>query len=233
MHAKIVGLIGGGILFSATDVSAEPYKGVAFAGGTVGDGVSGYAGAIHALPKYQLGRGLAFRASLSGGNYAYGSDHVKIEGKFVAAEAALIYQLSGGWGWANFSAGPRVSDLSLSPRDPANERQGTRVDLAVQSDGAFQVGHAWRLSWIGSLGVREGAYLSRVDLGRVVERRSQTRVGIEAGLQGDPSYQTATVGLFASTKLSTDLEGRISVGTRDQKNRDPRPYGMIGLSLLY
>lgn len=59
------------------------------------------------------------------------------------------------------------------------------------------------------------------------------RIGIEAGLQGDPTYQAATVGLFAATKLNSDLEGRISVGTRDQKDRDPRPYDMIGLSLLY
>ena len=76
----------------------------------------------------------------------------KPDGRFASAETALVYQLSGDWGWANFSGGPRVTDVRLSPRDPSNDRRGTRLDLALQSDGAVQIDRSWRLGWLGSVG---------------------------------------------------------------------------------
>lgn len=213
--------------------SAEPLKGVAFAGGAAGDGLSGYAGVVRALPGSELGKGLALRGSASGGSYHYESNGARIDGRFVAAEAALVYQFSGRWGWANLSAGPRLSDVSLSPRDPSNHRQGTRLDLALQSDGALLLGRSWRLGWLGSLGVRDGTYFSRAELGRLVASRSQTRLGLEAGLQGDPNYRSVSLGLFAATGLSSGLEGRISAGASDQEGRRARPYATLGLSLLF
>lgn len=232
MRSRLVLALAAGLL-AATAASAEPYKGVAFAGGFAGDGLSGYAGVVHALPGGQLGTGLAVRASASGGSYEYESNGVDIDGRFASAEAALVYQLSGSWGWANVSAGPRITDVSLSPDDPANDRKGTRLDLALQSDGAFQLGRSWRLDWIGSLGVRDGAYYSRADLGRTLGPGSQTRLGLEAGLQGDPSYRAASLGLFAATSLGSGLEGRISAGASDQEGRSTRPYATVGLSLLF
>jgi hypothetical protein len=220
-------------LLLSTAASAEDFTGVAFAGGAAGDGLSGYAGVVHALPGSALGKGLAVRGSVSGGSYEYDSGSVPIDGRFAAAEAALVYQLSGPWGWANFSAGPRISDVSLSPGDPSNDRQGTRVDLAMQSDGALLLDQSWRLGWLGSVGVRDGTYFSRVDLGRVIAPRSQTRLGFEAGFQGDPSYRSASVGLFAATRLASKLEGRVSGGAADREGRHPKPYATLGVSLLF
>jgi hypothetical protein len=232
MLPRLAGALAAALLLG-TAASAEPNEGVAFAGGAAGDGLSGYAGLGHALPGAELGKGLAVRGSLSGGSYEYDSSGVRIDGRFEAAEAALVYQLSGRWGWANFSAGPRISDVSLSPRDPSNDRQGTRLDLAVQSDGALLLDSSWRLGWLGSLGVRDGTYYSRAEIGRIVEPRSQTRLGLEAGLQGDPNYRSSSLGLFAATKLGPNLEGRVSAGASDQAGRHARPYATLGLSLLF
>jgi hypothetical protein len=220
-------------LLSSGAAYAEPYQGVAFAGGAAGDGLSGYAGVVHALPGSQLGKGLALRASGSGGSYQYESNGTRIDGRFATAEAALVYQLSGRWGWANLSAGPRITDVSLSPRDPSNRRQGTRLDLAVQSDGALLLDRSWRLGWLGSLGVRDGTYYSRAEIGRIVAPRSQTRLGLEAGLQGDPNYRSVSLGLFAAAKLGTKVEGRVSAGASDQQGRQTRPYATVGVSLLF
>jgi hypothetical protein len=232
MSFRLTGAMAAALLF-ASAASAEPYRGVAFAGGAAGDGVSGYAGVVNALPGNQLGKGLALRLSTSGGSYEYESNGTGIDGRFASAEAALVYQLSGDWGWANFSGGPRLTDVSLSPGDPANDRQGTRLDLALQSDGALQIGRSWRLGWLGSLGVRDGTYFSRADLGALVGPRSQTRLGLEAGLQGDPSYRTTNLGLFASTRLAGSLEGRVSAGASDQEHRKTRPYVTMGVSFLF
>lgn len=221
------------LLLLSTAASAESYDGVAFAGGSASGGVSGYAGIVRAFPGSRLGNGLALRGALAGGSYEYESNGLAIDGKFASAEAALVYQFSGDWGWANVSAGPRLSDVSLSPADPANDREGTRLDLALQSDGGFQLGHSWRLGWLGSFGVLDGAYYSRADLGAVVDARSQTRLGAEAGLQGDPRYRAISLGLFASTRLGSDLEGRVAFGATDQEGRKAQPYGSAGVSLLF
>jgi hypothetical protein len=220
-------------LLLGTAASAEPYTGVAFAGGAAGDGVSGYAGVVKALPGGSLGKGLALRLSASDGSYEYMSGGTGIDGRFASAETALVYQLSGNWGWANFSGGPRVTDVRLSPRDPSNDRRGTRLDLALQSDGAVQIDRSWRLGWLGSVGVRDGTYFSRMDLGALVGPRTQTRLGLEAGLQGDPSYRSTSLGLFASTRLGGSLEGRISAGASDQDHRRTHPFVTLGLSILF
>jgi len=220
-------------LLCGSVASAEPYSGVAFAGAAASDGVSGYAGVVNALPGGRIGKGLALRLSASGGTYRYESNGIEIHGRFATGEGALVYQLSGNWGWANFSGGPRLTDVRLSPQDLANDRRGTRLDLAIQSDGALQMSQSWRLGWLGALGVRDGTYFSRADLGTLVEPRSQTRAGFEAGLQGDPTYHAVNLGLFAATHLGRTLEGRVSAGASDQDHRKARPYGTVGISFLF
>jgi hypothetical protein len=231
MLVRLAGALTALLLGSAA--SAEPYTGVAFAGAAAGDGLSGYAGIVHALPGNALGKGLAVRGSISGGSFEYESNAVEIDGRFASGEAALVYQLSGTWGWANVSAGARLSDVKLSPNDPSNDRQGTRVDLALQSDGAVLLDSAWRMGWLGSLGVRDRTYFGRADIGRVIAPRSQTRLGLEAGVQGDPRYRSATLGLFAATRLARSFEGRISAGASDREGRRPKPYATLGVSLLF
>lgn len=212
--------------------SAEP-TGVVFTGGTVSDGTSGHVGVIYAWPGNRLGSGFAVRSSVNAGTYHYEASGREIEGRYVGTEAALVYQLSGEWGWANFSAGPRISDTNLSPDDPRNERQGTRFDVGLQSDGAVSLDSRWRLDWLGSIGVRDHAYFGRVGLGRLIGSERGTRVGVEAGVHGDGNYTAPRAGIFTATRLSRKIEGQASVGVRDQKGRDAKPYGTVGLSILF
>ncbi len=222
-----------GVLLSPAGVAAETYQGVGFAGGGIsGNDASGYAGAVVAMPGGALGRGLAVRASLNGGRYEYVSDGFEIDAQYRGAEAALVYQTSGTWGWANFSAGPRLTNLDLSPNDPGNDRRGTRVDLGLQSDGALEL-NDWRLNWLGSVTARDKAYLAQLAAGRLVHMSRQTRVGAEASIQGDERYTAFGAGSFASTQLVGNLEGRIAGGISDQEGRRARPYVTAGMTILF
>ena len=220
------GLTAGGV------ASAQSLKGVAFGGGSVGEGVSAYAGAVTSLPGASLGKGLAVRGSVNGGRYRYTGGPGRIQAKYIGAEAALVYQSSGDWGWGNVSVGPRFTDISLSPADPENKRQGTRVDLALQTDGGLGM-EDWRLGWIGSIGVIDGAYQARLQLGRLISAASQTRVGVEAGVQGDPYFTTVSAGAFAGTRLGENLEGQLSAGITEQAGRGAKPYVSLSFSQLF
>jgi hypothetical protein len=219
-------------LTAGSVASAQSLKGVAFAGGSVGEGVSAYAGAVTSLTGAALGKGLAVRASANGGRYRYAGGPGRVRAKYVGGEIALVYQSSGDWGWANVSAGPRITDISLSPADPQNKRQGTRIDAALQTDGGLGM-EDWRLGWLGSIGVVDGAYQGRLQLGRLVSAASQTRLGVEAGVQGDPYFTTVSAGAFAGTRLSKNLEGQLSAGITEQAGRGPKPYVSLGFSQLF
>lgn len=123
-----------------------------FLGASAGTGESVYAGGVLAVPGGHLGQGLAVRASSNAGRHRYEASTQRIDGKYLGAEVALVYQMSGGRGWSNFSIGPRFTKTRLSPGDPENNRQGSRVDFAVQADGARD-GEKWRLTWFASSGV--------------------------------------------------------------------------------
>lgn len=221
------------VAMPAVASASEAPIGVAFAGGATGSGTSGYAGVLYALPGGQLGRGVAIRASVNAGRYHYDSAGQRINASYAGGEAAFVYQFSGPWGWANFSAGPRVTDTRLSPADPANDRVGTRVDAAVQSDGAYWVAPSVRLDWLASYALRDMAYFSRIGVGPVVDKGTGTRIGLEAGIQGDARYSDLQAGLFAATRLGRDLDGQVAIGLADQERLRVHPYVSIGASLLF
>jgi hypothetical protein len=170
---------------------------------------------------------------VNGGQYRYTTGAQTIEADYVGAEVALVYQTSGDWGYANFGAGPRVSDTSLSPDDPGNERRGRRWDAGVTSDGTLNLSPAWRLNWYGSFGLIDGPYQARLGVGRIVNVERQTRVGVEAGISGDPRYTTKTAALFLASRIGRNLEGSVSAGVLEPDGRDIRPFGAVGLSLLF
>ena len=219
-------------LFPAFAVPAAAQdSGVIYAGGGVGEGRNVYAGAVIALPGAELGNGLAVRIGGNGGHYNYQGDTGEVGADYVGGEVALVWQTSGDWGWANFSAGPRVTYTDLDPNDPANDRQGTRIDAAIGTDGAL--GHHWRLSWFGSYAVRDEAYITEARFGPLIDEASQIRLGVEAGFQGDPSYERGTLGAFASTKFSEGWEGRLSGGISEQAGRNAKPYVAVAFSRLF
>lgn len=218
-------------LITAPSLAHAEDKGVVYAGGSAGDGANAYAGGVIALPGGRLGKGFALRAGASGGEYRYDAGGQRIDATYVGGEVAVVYQFSGDWGWANVSAGPRVTDTTLKPNDPGNRLRGTQFDLAVQTDGS--VGNAWRASWFASLGVDDRAYITQVRFGPLVDSGADTRLGIEGGVQGDRTYTRKSAGLFASTRLGGKWQGLLSGGVTDQKGRDVKPYVSLGFSRVF
>ena len=210
---------------------AETPTGVWFTGGTVSDTLSAYGGAIVSLPGARLGKGLALRGSVNGGTYSYDLSAGEVDAKYAGAEAALVYQGSGPWGWANVSVGPRYTHTSLSPDDPGNKSSGSRWDVGLQTDGAFD-GRAWRLSWVGSIGPIDGAYEARAQLGRKIGAQKY-RIGIEGGIMGNPSYSKGIAGAFAAAAIGRDMELQVGGGVTIQEGRAAKPYGSVGLSQLF
>lgn len=210
---------------------AEPLRGVAYAGGTVSEGASGYVGTAVSLPGAELGDGAMIKASIAGGHYKYDASGTKIIGKYASAEVALGYQFSGKWGWANVSAGPHFTHTTLSPVDLGNDRRGSRWDVAVQSDGAFD-GPDLRLGWFGSYGAFDKAYQARLQLGRRAGT-DNLRLGIEAGVQGDPRYTRGFGGAFVSKVIGKHLDLQVAIGASEQAGRGRRAYGSVALSKLF
>lgn len=100
--------------------------------------------------------------------------------------------------------------------------------MGFQIDGAFVDGpivaaELDRLSWRARRRI-----FGRTGLAHLVDRERGTRIGVEAGLQSDPRYTAASVGVLAATKLGPDLEGQISFGASDQKGRRTKPYATGG-----
>lgn len=211
-------------------VAQAQNKGVIYAGAAVGDGEGGYLGGLVALPGNTLGDGLAVRGGVNGGTYRYRTDQ-RIEATYVSAEVALVYQFSGEWGWANVAAGPRITDISLDPDDPGNKLRGTRFDAGVQTDGAL--GNQWQTSWFGTWGIRNEAYIGQLRLTRLISEASQTRVGVEGIVQGDPTYTRGSLGGHIATGLGGGWLGQFSAGASEQAGRKARPYAALGLSRLF
>ena len=230
-RSLLIGLTGGAIASLGVASAAHAQdRGVAYAGGSVGDGANGYAGALVALPGGELGKGLAVRAGVSGGEYRYRAGE-RIDARYVGAEVALAMQASGDWGYGSISAGGRVTDTRLSPVDPGNRLRGTRFDAVLQTDGAL--GNTWRLGWFGSYGINDRTYIAQARASHLVHGASGTRLGLEGGTQGDRTYNRDSLGAFGSTRLAPKWEGLISGGATFQEGRDAKPYVTLAVSRVF
>ena len=210
----------------------EPPRSVAYAGFSSGEGSSGYVGAITALPGSTLGAGLAFRSTISGGNYRYQTAGTDIEADYYGLEVGLVQQWSGPWGRANVSIGPRFTQTDLSPQDPGNDRQGSRADLAVGTDGARNIGD-FQLGWFGSLGLFDESYQLQGRIGRLIVPHSGISAGLEVGLQGDPSYENKSVGVFLSREFTTGWTAQASVGSSERDGGERDAYLSVGGSRAF
>ncbi len=205
--------------------------GVAFAGGSVSRDSSVYAGFIVAAPGAQLGEGLAFKAAASGGVYDYEAGATRIDATYYGGVFALMHQWSGKWGWANLSGGIRYTQTDLSLPDPANEREGARIDAAVGADGAILNG-PWRFSWYAEGGVRDESYLARVQMTRQVIK-DRLRLGVEGMVSGDPQYRSESAGIALSAPILPALELQLSGGAQFQRGRSTEPYASLGFVKLF
>ena len=205
-------------------------RGVWFAGGTLSNDESAYAGVVVALPGAALGRGLAARVSGSAGRYSYRTGGRTIDGEFAGGEIALVQQFSGAWGYANLGAGPRYTDTRLDPDDPDNDRRGGDWDAGVTTDGGLGA-RRWRLGWFGSYGILLEEYQARLDVTHALGERF--RLGLEAGIQGDPTYTRGLFGAVGIARLGGGFELRVAGGATEQEGRSARAYGSVGLAQVF
>lgn len=217
------------LLWSTAGFADAP-RGVWFLGGDVSESSSVYGGSVISLPGQSLGHGWAIRTSAGAGRYRYDSAGTAITGKYVSGETALVYQSSGKWGWANFSAGPRFSHTYLSPYDPGNRLRGSRWDLGVQSDGALD-DPRFRASWYGSYGLRNRTYDGKLQL--ALKSGDNMALGIEAGIHGDPTYRKETLGGLIRKSVGRQVTVELGAGIAAQHSRASRPYASVGLSRLF
>lgn len=211
---------------------AEPYRGVAFAGGTVSDDDSAYSGVIVALPGAVLGHGLAVKIAANGGRYDYLGGPGDVRAKYYGGQLGLVRQWSGAWGWANLSAGARATQTDLSPNDPGNKRAGLRLDVSLETDGAILLDERWRLGWYSEGGVRDESYLARLEATRAIGA-GPWRLGAEGVIQGDPTYQIRKVGGVIGVEVRKGLDLRLVGGAAFQDQQRTRPYVSIGFSKLF
>jgi len=205
-------------------------QGVVFAGGTVSDDLSGYGGAVVALPGGALGRGLALRASGNVGRYEYRAGERLIHGDFAGGEVSLVEQLSGAWGYANLGVGGRFEQTNLHPLDLTNNRRGARWDAGLTTDGGL-IRNAWRLGWYGGYGPVVEDYQARLDLTR--RAGSRLRLGIEGGAQGDPTYHRFGAGVLGIVRIGRATDFRLSGGGTQQPGRGARAYAALAVAQLF
>ncbi|MEO0033232.1 MAG: hypothetical protein RIS94_2990 [Pseudomonadota bacterium] len=215
---------------TSQDQTTQDQTGVVFAGGSAGSGESAYGGVVVALPGGRLGKGLAVRVSGNAGTYRYTAGVTPIKGRYVGGDAAIVYQMSGPWGWNNLSIGPRITDTKLTPGDPGNRRTGTRVDVGLQADGALD-GAQWRLGWFGAWGVRDQAYQARFQIGRKLPNRY--RIGVEGGVLGDSSFDRQSAGAFVAVPMGKSAELQLAGGALFQKGRSAHAYAGLSLSSTF
>lgn len=169
------------------------------------------AGAISSLPGSRLGRGWAAKAWIDRSEYEYLGAPGLVRGVAVGEEISLGRMASGdGWsasGWV----GAAHRDTSLSPFDPSSESSGSQSSLKLQADLSAASGpllFEGILSWHPGF----GAYWSRARASLPVS--STLRAGLEASLQGDPSYSARSAGLFLSCRLSESVSVGAKAGAR-------------------
>lgn len=229
MRSRLAVVAMAAMLFSSAAHADDP-RGVWFSGATVSDSRSVYAGAVVALPDARLGDGIAVRASTNAGEYRYNKLGQSVHGRYVGGEVAVVYQLSGPWGWANFSIGPKFTHTALKPLDASNNRRGDRVDLGLQADGARDSAR-WRLGWYGSIGVFDKSYQARLQLGG--KTASGARFGPEVGVQGDRNYTQESAGGFFAVPVTQRAEVQLGAGASFQHGRKSSPYGALSVSSLF
>jgi len=230
MRALMISIASWAILASQA-VHAQDLEGVWFVGGAVSDSSNAYGGIVQALPGSRLGDGLAVRAAVTGGRYRYDADDANIVGKYLGGEIAVVMQKSGEWGWANFSLGPRVTDTSLSPGDPSNDRSGTRFDLGLQSDGTFKFG-TFRTHWYGAFGPADKTYNGRVQLGRVLQNE-RYELGIDGRLVGDPSFAQQTLGGYLVAPLTDAINVELGSGIVWNDANEKDAYASVSFSSVF
>jgi hypothetical protein len=199
-----------------------------FAGGMLGGGGLAYGGVTLALPGARLGEGPALRFSGYNSDYEYLSGTTRINGADSSAQAILLDQVSGAWGYINLGGGAQFINTNLSPPDPGNPRHGARFDATLDTDGAVS-SNAWRADWYANYGLSQRDFQLLADVTRAVSF-VDWRLGVLGGVQGDPDYSRTQLGAMAIHDFASGLELRVSGGATFQGGRGTDGYVSLAAS---
>jgi hypothetical protein len=229
MRILAIGLVAG-LAMAGTAHAADAPVGVWYLGGS-SNTPNGYGGVLRSLPGAALGHGFALRATASGGEYDYTAGVGKVTAHYEGGDLALVYQSSGAWGWANLAGGPQYVNTDLSPVDPGNKRRGGRWEASLQSDGEFYF-DALRVGWYGQGGLTYGSYDARLHVNyRLGSER--LRLGVEGGVQGDPTYRLEKVGPTLDIQTNSALTIQIGGGVRLQQSLPTQGFVSLGFSRVF
>lgn len=210
--------------------AADAPVGVWYLGGS-SNTPNGYGGVLWSLPGAQLGHGLALRATASGGAYDYSTGAGKVTAHYEGGDVALVYQSSGPWGWANVAGGPQYVNTDLSPVDLGNRRRGGRWEASLQSDGELYL-DALRLGWYGQGGLTYGSYDARMHVNYRLGS-DRLRLGVEGGVQGDPTYRLEKVGPTLDIQANSGLTIQLGGGVRIQERIPSQGFVSLGFSRVF
>lgn len=193
-----------------------------FAGGQSDYAGVGFIGATLALPGFVIGDGFAVRASAFSGEYDYKSSaEGQVKASLFGGQLEEVYQLSRNNFWSNVGLGVRNVDTGLTPFDQNNRRHGRLAEFVASLDGGKVVG-PWRADWYGSYGTHLDDYAARVSFTHTLTATS--RLGVEASLEGDPTYGFHRIGPYAGLRLGTRSEVQFSAGFSQESGRNAGSY---------
>jgi hypothetical protein len=226
--AMMFGLMALGSLAAPVASWAQDQESVVVSGGGELDVASfGYLSATAALPGSQIGTGLAIRGSGFGGDYSYrgGPLHSRIDAQFGGGEVDAVYQITSGGLWINGVVGGRYVDTHFSPNDLGNRRRGSQGEVALGVDGGDVAG-PWRTDWYGSYGTRLNDYEARLSLTHAIG--GHMRLGAEADVEGDPTYNQERIGPYLGVGLGKNAEVQLSAGFSEGSARPAGGYLRMG-----
>lgn len=208
-----------GVVFTAVALAstlppgtaAAQSSGAVFAGAEAGRDWSAYAGAVWA-PDTPGDARWAVRAVASTGAYDYRSSGNQVDATYGQAEAVVLRQMSGAWGYLNLGGGARFTDTDLDPDDPGNGRRGGRWDALISADGVRRM-DAWEVGGFATYGIDMEEYFVRGRVTRAVGSGG-VRLGVEAVAQGDPNYDRQGVALVAARRQASGVEWTATAGVR-------------------
>lgn len=217
-------LTGAAISISAPASGQE--RTTVFGGVNFGEDEGAYLGATFTPPGGRIGQGWGLRTTVSGSQYEYETNGVEISGEEVRAEAAILHQWSGAWGYVDVGVGARYVNTELSPQDPGNERGGVQWSPTLSAT-AQRVAGPWRLEGFASTGLGDEDYFVRGEVTRAVG--PTVRLGVEAAMDGDPNYERQRVGAVVSFAPAETWEVQFVAGALYGDN-DDGAYGGISFS---
>jgi Cellulose biosynthesis protein BcsS len=194
-----------------------------------------YVGGGYAFGKGLYTPGWRLRSVASYGRYHYddallvGDDlwPIRFEGEAYFVSFLAGYQFHPGPLIVKIFAGLESNSQAITPRDPNNDVQGSRLGLRLQAEGWYDISPRLYLSTDIAYGTAFESYRTLTRLGFRV--KPKLSLGIEGGAHGNAEYDAGRGGGFARVNLYK-TEVTLSGGfTGSYLEDEPSGYVALGL----